>query len=477
MWLKSVGVRVFRPMSVRDFLVARGCSFVEERFDVILDFLARAEIECPEDFEGLRAIAGIPGADTLKVEETDFLQNVVNMSTVVQQRDISERPFVSVSRRPQVVERAASMEPDSKWQKLERQLIENKASDLDIASKGPRAAGALLVEQLKRGLDRQEWIERARVAAIVGSCPKSHPSVISGLRFWAYFSIRVLHLRGDLLPPTLEGLLAWSRLFRNKGTFCNYVSYVKLGCEIRGLPVDVFAHPSMARAKEAIRKRRLVMPRQPTWIGHDVLAQLIPKVIEHPELRELMMVFLASYAFLLRVPSECLTMAAHSAPVGMEVPVFFVRGNEAVLQLPFRKNRLFPSEIVRACWCNKCALTCPVHVFGDFMRALPAGSRPFAHLHPGQAVLALRELLCELDIEFAMLHRLHDFRRGHAEDLRRSGSSDGVIKEAGDWTSAAFADYLDKRKMERDRVAAAHSGSLQVNVPSDSEGESCDEGT
>ena len=38
-------------MSVRDFLVARGCSFVDERFDAILDFLARAEIECPDDFE------------------------------------------------------------------------------------------------------------------------------------------------------------------------------------------------------------------------------------------------------------------------------------------------------------------------------------------------------------------------------------------------------------------------------------------
>ena len=140
------------------------------------------------------------------------------------------------------------------------------------------------------------------------------------------------------------------------------------------------------------------MPRQPTWIGHDVLEQLIPKVIEHPELKELMMVFLASYAFLLRVPSECLTMAAHSAPVGMEVPVFFVRGDEAVLWLPFRKNRLFPSEIVSACWCHKCRLTCPVHVFGDFMCALPAGTRPFVHIHPGQALLALRELLCELNI-------------------------------------------------------------------------------
>ena len=462
-------------MSVSEFLVARGCSFVDERFDAILVFLSRAEIECAEDFIGLRAIAEIVGAEALKADEVEFLQNVVSSVSDNQQREV----FEPVSRRPQVVERAASMEPDSKWRKLEKQLRGSKASDLDIATKGPRAAGVLLVENVKRGLDRQEWIENARVAAIVGSCPKSHPSVISGLRFWAFFAIRVLHKRGDLLPPTLEGLLAWSRLFRNKGTFCNYVSYVKLGCEIRGLPIGVFAHPSLARAKEAIKKRRLVMPRQPTWIGHDVLEQLIPKVIEHPELKELMMVFLAAYAFMLRVPSEGLTMAAHSMPDGLEVscPVFFLRGGEAVLWLPFRKNRLFPSEIVRACWCNKNRLTCPVHVFGAFMCALPAGSRPFAHIHPGQAHLALRELLCELDVEFAMLHRLHDFRRGHAEDLRRlPGSNLGDILEAGDWSSRAFTDYLDKRSLERDRVAAAHSGGLQQNLPSDSEDGSSEEG-
>ena len=31
-------------------------------------------------------------------------------------------------------------------------------------------------------------------------------------------------------PPQLDALLAWSRLFRCKGTFDNYVSYVKTGC-------------------------------------------------------------------------------------------------------------------------------------------------------------------------------------------------------------------------------------------------------
>jgi len=457
-------------MSVRVFLIARGCSFENERFDVILNFLESAEIECPDDFVGLRSIIDIPGWEELRPHEVEVLQTLVDKLTDGQ----IELPAEKGCKMPRNnMHDVGCLEPGTKWQKLEQNLAGCKAGDLDIASKGPRAAGALLVNDIKRGLDRDVWLERARVAAIVGSCPKSHASVISGLRFWAFFAIRVLNLRGNLLPPTLEGLLAWSRLFRNKGTFCNYVSYVKLGCEVLGLSVDVFAHPSLARAKEAIKKRRLVMPRQQTWIGHDVLVRLLNLAADRPELDELAMIFLASYAFLLRVPSECLPMAAHEAPCNSEVPVFCIRGGETVLRLPFRKNRLFPTEIVRSCWCKSCKSTCPVHVFGAFMRGLPAGARPFALFNPGQTLLALRELLCELGIEHAMLHRLHDFRRGHAEDLRRlPGTTLGDILDAGDWSSGAFKDYLDRRNLENDRVAAAHGRELQLHVPSDSDGDS-----
>ena len=118
-------------MSVSEFLVARGCSFVDERFDAILVFLARAEIECPDDFIGLRAIAETVDAEALKAEEVELLQNVVSSVSDNQQREV----FEPVSRRPQVVERAASMEPDSKWRKLEKQLRGSKASDLDIETR------------------------------------------------------------------------------------------------------------------------------------------------------------------------------------------------------------------------------------------------------------------------------------------------------------------------------------------------------
>ena len=459
-------------MSVKDFLVAHGCCFAGDRFSVILDFLKNAEVECSADFTGLCCIRLIDGADSLMKSEAEALQRVVDL---VSRKGYRSRSVID-SGQSQLVERAVSAEPENKLRRIETHLRDTKEFDLALASKGPRAACTMLVDNLKRGLDRQDWVERARIAAIVGSCPKSHPSVISGLRFWAFFAIRVLNLRGDLLPPSLEGLLAWSRLFRSKGTFCNYVSYVKLGCEILNYPVGVFAHPSLKRAKEAILKRRLVEPRLQTWIGHELLVRLVRLGTSRSELHDLLMVFIAAYAFLLRVPSECLPMAAHSAPKGMEVPVFMLRGREAVLRLPFRKNRLFPTEIVRSCWCSSCKLTCPVHAFGAFMQNLPAGARPFASFNPGQTLLALRELLCELDVEHAMLYRMHDFRRGHAEDLRRlPGTTLGEILEAGDWSSGAFKDYLDRKSLERDRVAAAHGKGLltpSTRVPSDSEGDS-----
>ena len=47
-------------------------------------------------------------------------------------------------------------------------------------------------------------------------------------------------------------------MFRCHKTFGNYLSYVKLGCEMEGASIDVFAHASLKRAKVAIEKRRRV---------------------------------------------------------------------------------------------------------------------------------------------------------------------------------------------------------------------------
>ena len=72
-------------------------------------------------------------------------------------------------------------------------------------------------------------------------------------------------------------------------------------------------------------------------------------------------------------------------------------------------------------------------------------------------------------------YRTHDLRRGHALDLQLSGTwrtclpcfppatsccvagaSSWEILAAGDWSSPAFMDYLDKWRLEQDVVMQAH---------------------
>ena len=54
-----------------------------------------------------------------------------------------------------------------------------------------------------------------------------------------------------------------------------------------------------------------------------------------------------------------------------------------------------------------------------------------------------------MDVPDAKLYGTHDFRRGHAEDLRQCGASLAEILLAGQWKSAAFLKYLDEAELEK----------------------------
>ena len=303
--------------------------------------------------------------------------------------------------------------------------------------------------------DRAEWLAEARTLAICGSCPKSAESVFSGIRQWRWFAKNVLRISGTPLPPTIDGLLQWSLTFRNNRTFANYVGYVRLACELEGKPLDVFRHSSLARAKEAIKKRRLVARRPATFVGLALLQQLVPLMLHRPVMREMLMLFLAAYIFLLRVPSEGLPLAVHENTDNDEVPVFVIGAGFVSMWFPFRKNVLEPTRLVRKCWCRKCPVTCPVHILGHYMASLPIGARPFACFRPSQVLLAVRESLAQVGVTGAEAYGTHSFRRGHAEDLRAAGGTLADILAAGGWKSAAFQCYLDREKLECARLAEA----------------------
>ena len=60
------------------------------------------------------------------------------------------------------------------------------------------------------------------------------------------------------------------------------------------MSVEAFAHPSIKRAKASVKKRRLVLPREPKFIGLDLVQRMVLAVVQKPELRDIVMLFLAA---------------------------------------------------------------------------------------------------------------------------------------------------------------------------------------
>ena len=58
-------------------------------------------------------------------------------------------------------------------------------------------------------------------------------------------------------------------------------------------------------------------------------------------------------------------------------------------------------------------------------------------------------------VDFAA-YSLHDFRRGHAQDITEAGGDLKEILAAGEWLSPAFLKYLDVAELEKQVVVQAH---------------------
>ena len=143
--------------------------------------------------------------------------------------------------------------------------------------------------------------------ALLGSCPKSIPSVKSSIRCYQSSARAVLKKAENYeFPPSVDDLVAWSALFRCHDTFGNYLSYARLGCMLVSAPTAAFDDPAVKRAKKAVRKRQRFVRRQRMFIQLDVVEQLVDDVLVEAGVLKpnAAMLFLASYIFLLRLPSE-----------------------------------------------------------------------------------------------------------------------------------------------------------------------------
>jgi hypothetical protein len=254
-----------------------------------------------------------------------------------------------------------------------------------VSALGPKKAGDELAAAVKRGLCPSAWLQKARTETVMMSAPHSLRSAQSALKAWASFSDAVLGTRGNHLPPSIDGLVAWSRLFRRAGTYSNYISCISLACDMVGVCSDACRSRPVKRAKTALKKVE-GRPREKRFISREMTATLVSFTLKIDV--SVAMLYIFSYAFLLRVPSEGLPAeVGHVGDIDTPLPPgrhsrLGMRGAELVLQLAKRKNRPHGSTIIRACWCSNCDTTCPIRVLARWLETFREGERPLAHISP-----------------------------------------------------------------------------------------------
>ena len=335
---------------------------------------------------------------------------------------------------------------------------------------GPRAALHMLNVSDMTADVRLQWLEEARVNAVLGSCKLSLKSLRSGFSCYAAF-IRSADPLGEAIPPKLNMLLSWSTLFRSERTLANYLGYVKTACLLDGASVAVFESDALKRAKNSVAKSQRFTKRPKLFIQRARVQGILEWCADKERYSLLGVLFLFAYAFLLRLPSEALpvTCGKCSGPCAL-----YREGDNLILDLERRKNRPSGSKLVRGCWCKESPATCPLHILGPILAGCDFGQRVF-DVSPARALGCLKEILRGMGVDQAADYRTHDLRRGHAQDLVEygmikshlhargcwssshvAGASLAVILSAGEWKSPAFLAYIDQAKLETDVVVAAH---------------------
>ena len=116
----------------------------------------------------------------------------------------------------------------------------------------PAAGSRAIADAIRGGMCAKELVAHARVQTILASAPSVIPTAKSALKCWGLFADDVLAARGKHLPPTVAGLLAFSLIFRNAGTFSNYLAGLKLSCQLVGIDAGaIFCRPTYQKSKDS----------------------------------------------------------------------------------------------------------------------------------------------------------------------------------------------------------------------------------
>ena len=211
------------------------------------------------------------------------------------------------------------------------------------------------------------------------------------------------------------------------------------------------AHPALQHAKEAVIKRMLFaarralpdppfllpcitqrsLPRPRMFLQRSTTRNLVKAAQTGLETGTFAILWLMTYVFLLRLPSEALPVARGDAELPLDgQSVFYLKDSTTVcLRLRSRTNRPKGSALERVCCCGAFPEMCPVHVlWHGFFAHLAHGVQPWAGISATQAREHLRLTLHKLKV---LAFRSHPISHGCAMYLRCRMPSVTVLMTSG----------------------------------------------
>ena len=82
------------------------------------------------------------------------------------------------------------------------------------------------------------FVEKMRLQMLLGQNDSRLSTINAALRLYSAFAEQVLGKPEAQLPPTTNELVAFSALFKCSGTYNNYVSALRLACQVGNLPMN-----------------------------------------------------------------------------------------------------------------------------------------------------------------------------------------------------------------------------------------------
>ena len=293
---------------------------------------------------------------------------------------------------------------------------------------------------------------------VINTIRASKGSFMSGLKNWMMYCdfMQVPHM-----PANRDHARRWLSLFKHAGTARNYLAYVKKAHQIVGHSCTEFDVPETRQVIAGIEKgmTHVTKPRRRVQSG---LLRKMVHLAAQKGWTALADLWILSYAFLLRVPSEALAMQAGNSAANKHSR-FFIKDGVVTLHLNKRKNAPKGQTLQRSCCCVSNPALCPHLVCERRADPLIPGQRLFGITY-AQFLKQTREILRLLKVENFSEFGSHVFRRGCCDDMRAKKSPLRDILEAGGWKSGAFALYLEREAAERDAVAT-----VLIDVSSDEE--------